>query len=133
MTEAVRLQAEIDKTAKDLERSYDEMLRRMRNLKDRLNALEQTVSQDEGSRGVNRMKALDSASESLSRLSDLLIIRSKRAWQTYDRLERKCKAGEYELTRLGHVRVLCTRTEGAAADLLCYTLGRLRRKANLSE
>ena len=129
----MRLQAEIDKTAKDFERSYDRMLRRMKRLKDRLNALEQTVGQDKGYGGVDRMKALDSALESLSKLSDSLIIKSKKAWQTYDRLEHKYRVGKYELTRLDDVRDLCTRTEDAAADLLCYTLGCLRQKANLSK
>jgi hypothetical protein len=133
LTEAVRLQAEINKTAKNLERSYDGILKRIRRLKDRLNALEQAVSQNVGPGGTNRVKGLDSVSEGLSRLSDSLIIRSKRAWQTYDKLERKCKAGGYEPTRLDDVRVLCMKTEGTAADLLCYTLGRLRRRSKPPE
>lgn len=49
MAEPVRLEAEIDRTARDVERSYDEALRKMRKLKDKLNALEQTISQTSGS------------------------------------------------------------------------------------
>jgi hypothetical protein len=79
------------------------------------------------------MEALDSALESLSKLSDSLIMSSKEAWRTQDELERKCKASEFELTRLDEVRVLCVKTEGMAADLLCYSLGHLKRGANPHE
>lgn len=133
LTEAVRLQAEIDRTARGMQKGYDGTLRRIKRLKDRLNALEQVMSQDKGSKAVSRMKALNSASESLSELSDSLIISSKRAWQAYDRLERKCKANGLEPARLDGMRVLCARIEAMAADLLCYTLGRLRHGANQSE
>jgi chromosome segregation ATPase len=132
LTEALRLQAEIDRTARGLERSYEGTLRRINMLKDKLNALEQTGSSDSDrlSKGVNHAEALDSAVESLNRLSDALIISSKRAWQRYTRLESKCKASGLELARLDGIRVLCKKMEAVAADLLCYTLGRLRHVAN---
>lgn len=132
MAEPVRLEAEIDRTARDVERSYDEALRKMRKLKDKLNALEQTISQTSGSEAPDRMKVLNSATESLSELSNSLIIRSKRAWQTCNRLTRKCEASGLDLARLDSLRDLCTKTEGMAADYLCYTLGHLRHRANHS-
>jgi uncharacterized protein involved in exopolysaccharide biosynthesis len=129
LTEALRLQAEIDRTARGLKRSYEGTLKRINRLKDKLNALEQTASSDRRSEGVNHAEALDSAAESLNRLSDALIMNSKRAWQRYTRLESKCKAGGSGSARLDDVRVLCEKTEAVAADLLCYTLGRLRHAA----
>jgi DNA gyrase/topoisomerase IV subunit A len=129
LTEALRLQAEIDRTARGLEKSYEGTLRRINMLKNKLKALEQTVSSDRRSEGVNHAEALDSVAESLNTLSDTLIVNSKKAWQTYTRLESKCKASGSESARLDNVRVLCKKTEAAAADLLCYTLGRLRHAA----
>lgn len=126
MTEAVKLEAEIDEAARRLQRVYDEALAKMKGLKDAQNALEQTICEDKGSLGDDRVKALESAWESLSRLSDALIIRSKEAWQTCARLERECTASGLELTRLAAMRVLCKNTDALAADLLCYTLGRSR-------
>lgn len=122
MTEALTLQAEIDRTARGLKKSYEGALKRINKLKDKLNALELTASSDGSS--------LDSAAESLNRLSDALIMNSKKAWQRYTRLESKCKASGSEFARLDDIRVLCKKTEAAAADLLCYTLGRLRHAAN---
>jgi hypothetical protein len=122
LTEALRLQAEIDRTARGLKRSYEGALKRINKLKDKLNALELAASSDGSS--------LDSAAESLNRLSDALIVNSKKAWQRYTRLESKCKASGSEFARLDDIRVLCKKTEAAAADLLCYTLGRLRHAAN---
>jgi hypothetical protein len=130
LTEALRLQAEIDRTARGLKRSYEGTLTRINRLKDALNALEQTASSDRGFDGVNHAQALDSAAESLNRLSDTLVMNSKRAGQRYARLEGKCKATGLEFARLDDVRVLCKKTEAVAADLLCYTLGRLRHSTN---
>jgi hypothetical protein len=125
LTEALTLQAEIDRTARGLKKSYEGSLKRINMLKDKLNALELTASSDRGS--------LDSVAESLNRLSDALIMNSKRAWQRYTTLESMCKASGSEFARLDDVRVLCKKTEAVAADLLCYTLGRLRHAANGSE
>jgi hypothetical protein len=130
LTEALRLQAEIGRTARDLERSYEETLRSINRLKDEFTALEQTASSGRGSESVNHRKALDSTIKSLNSLSDALIMDSKRAWQKYTRLESKCKACGSEFARLDDIRVLCKKTEAVAADLLCYTLGRLRHAAN---
>ena len=129
MTEALRLQAEIDWTARGLKKSYEETLKRINRLKNKLNALEQTASSDRRSGSINHAEALDSAAESLNTLSDTLIMNSKKAWQRYTTLENKCKASGSESARLDDVRVLCKKTEAAAADLLCYTLGRLRHAA----
>jgi chromosome segregation ATPase len=130
LTETLRLQIEIDRTARDLKTSYERTLERINRLKDKLNALEQAARSARGFEGVSHAEALNSATESLNRLSDTLITNSKRAWQRYTRLESKYKATGLEFARLDDIRVLCKKTEAVAADLLCYTLGRLRHSAN---
>ena len=129
MTDRLKLQAEIDRTANDLKKSYEATLRKINRLKDRLNMLEQTVSNDKSFEGVDHAEALEAASESLNRLSDALITNSKKAWQKYARLETKCKALDTDFARLDAVRFLCKKTEAIAADLLCYTLGHVRHAA----
>lgn len=133
MTEAARLQADIDEAERGLERSYQKMLRRVKKLKDRLNALaEETIVGDEVSKIVNHEKALESAWENLNRLSDSLLVESKEAWHEYARLERKCKSSGSELARLIDVRVSCKKIEAIASDMLCFTLGRSKRPAEQS-
>ncbi|HXX86980.1 MAG TPA: hypothetical protein VEH86_00845 [Candidatus Acidoferrum sp.] len=133
MTDAVRLQAEIDEVGRGLERSYRQMLRRVKKLKDRLNVLgKETIGGDEVSRIVNHEKMLDSAWEDLNRLSDSLIAESKGAWREYARLERECKSIGLELARLGDMQVSCKKIEAIASDMLCFTLGRSKRAARQS-
>jgi hypothetical protein len=133
MVDAAKLKVEIDETAGDMENDSKRRLRAIKKLNDRLNALDQVTGLCEGSKSINHMKALEAAVESLNRLSDSLIIQSKRAWQTYARLEHKCSAAGLDPTVLDKVRVLCKKTEAMAADLLCYTLGRLRQRESSSQ
>jgi hypothetical protein len=129
LTEALKLEGEIDRTANDLKKSYEATLRKISRLKDELNLLEQTASNDKDFEGVSHAEALEAASESLNRLSDALITNSKKAWQRYIRLESKCKDIDSKFARLDDVQVLCKKTEAIAADLLCYTLGHIRHKS----
>ena len=117
------LPAEIEKAAVDMERSYNETLVKIKELKDTMNALEQELSRDNGSNKSGYTRALNSASEDLNRLSDSLCLRTKEAWETLAGLERRCRARGLDLALLNGVRALCVKTEKIAADLLCYSLG----------
>lgn len=130
MTEALTLQAEIDKATRDMEKSCDDTLRKIRKLKHTMNALEQTLGQGNSSMAADSMKALSHATKSLNNLSDSLLVRSRKAWQVYGRLEAKCKASGLDLARVEDIRVLCKRVEGMAADLLCYSLGHMKPMAD---
>jgi len=133
LKDAVALQAEINEIGRGLERSYRQMLRRVKKLKDGLNVLgEESIGGDDVSRVVNREKALDSAWEDLNRLSDSLIAESKAAWREYARLERECKSSGIELARLGDLQVSCKKIEAIASDMLCFTLGRSKHSTRQS-
>lgn len=116
-----------------MEKTYNKISERIKKLKNKMNTLEHTLSQGSSSKNSKCMKALNSTTESTNRLSDSLIAESKKAWKTHGKLERKCKATGSELTKLDPVRVWCVKTEGMAADLLCYSLGHLKHKAQTKE
>jgi len=124
LTETDGLRAEIEKTARDMERTYNEALVKIKELKDTMNTLEQKISRDDGSEKSSLRMALSSASEKMNRLSDYLCLTSKKAWQTLVKLESRCRASRLDPPLLDEVRALCVKTEKMAADLLCYSLGR---------
>jgi hypothetical protein len=128
VVESVRLNVEIDEIAREMENKYGKRLRAIKKHKEKLNELDQVTGLDEGSKSINHAKAWEATAESLNKLSDSLIIESKRAWQICGMLERKCSATGLDPAVLDKVRVLCKKTEAMAADLLCYTLGRLRQR-----
>lgn len=124
MTETDGFRAKIERIAGEMERSYNETLVEIKDLKDTMNALEQELSRDDCSEKSSYARALSSTSGKLNRLSDSLCLRSKEAWGTLAGLERRCRAWERDLALLDGVRALCVKTEKMAADLLCYSLGR---------
>lgn len=124
MTETDGLRTEIERTVRDMERTYDEALVKIKELKDMMNTLEQKIRQDDDSEKSSYIRALNSASEKLNGLSDSLCLTSKKAWQTLTRLESRCRASQLNPALLDEVRALCLKTEKMAADLLCYSLGR---------
>ena len=123
-----RLETEIDDTAKNMEKTYNEISERIKKLKHKLNTLEETLSQDNSAKINNRIKTLNQTIDKIGKLSDSLIAKSKKARKTLDTLERKCKANALEPTRLNAVQAWCHKTEGMAADLLCYSLGHLKHE-----
>ena len=128
LARAVDLQAEIDSALKNLEKSCCEALRTIKRHKEWVNALERVLSQNGAAKDAGCADALDSAAEILSRFSDSMISKSKEAWQTYDELKHEFSVRALELSRLDDLYVQCRKLEQIAADLLCYSLGRLRRK-----
>lgn len=124
MTETDGLRAEIERIAGEMERSYNETLVEIKDLKDTMNALEQELSRDDCSKRTSYARALSSTSGKLNGLSDSLCLRSKEAWGTLAGLERRCRDWGRDLALLDVVRALCVKTEKMAADLLCYSLGR---------
>jgi hypothetical protein len=125
--EAAGLQVDIAKALGDIKRVYYQAMIDMEKLKNRLDGLQQELIEKHDSETFPNMELLDSVEERISELSDSLLIKSRKAWQTYNRLERKSKAVELEQPRLDELQSMCIKMEKLATDLLCYSLGRLKR------
>ncbi len=67
------------------------------------------------------MKALNSTLESLSEISNSLLVKSKKAWHTSNKLKFKCEVSELELARLDEMEASCMK-KGMAAELFSRPL-----------
>jgi hypothetical protein len=123
------VEVEIGKMIRDLRKRYRTNSSKIRKLKDRMNSLEEALSQENGSGHANLMRELNRTMRSLSELSDSLIIISERASQRIISLECKVRNSELEPNRLNDLRALRKKMELMAADLLCYTLGSFQHRA----
>jgi chromosome segregation ATPase len=119
---SLELEARIEETERKIQSNYTETLEEMLRLKTQLNKLEQQTS-----RKTQSLKALDLALERLDRLIDSQIVRSKRAWEEYRRLEQECKQCALCPVQLDNLRAICKKTEELATDLLCYSLARFKQ------
>jgi predicted nucleic acid-binding Zn-ribbon protein len=122
LTKTYRIDAEIDKVTRDLQKSYDTNSEKIRKLKEKTNSLEKALGQENG-KSAKRITELNHAMQLLNELSDSLIMTSKKAIQRLNSLERKSETSGLESNRLNDLRSLCKKTELMAADFLCYTLG----------
>lgn len=129
MTGINHVQDKIDGITRELERSYFEALKEVQELKDNINATELRLVQKESASGQGDVNLLNSLSGSLDEMTDSMILRSKQAWQTFERLSKECKAESFESARLDGLKALCKKQEELAANLLCYSLGRFKKTA----
>jgi len=120
---SVELRARIEETGKQIQRDYGKTLEKLRKLKNEMNKLEQ---QTQG------LKTLNLAIKRLNRLTDSQIMRSKKAWEEYRKLEQECKECLPYPVQLENLRTICKKTEGLAADLLCYSLARFKQSEHQS-
>ena len=122
LTRASRLDAEIARATRDLQKSYDTSSEKIRQVKERIDSLEKALGQENG-KSAKHIIELNRTMQLLNELSDSLILRSKKASQRLSSLERKLETNVLESNRLNDLRAICRKTELMAADLLCYTLG----------
>jgi hypothetical protein len=118
----------IEKAIKDSERSYNETIRNIRELKERISELEISISEKGNTENSEEMRELNSLEEKLNASVDSLILRSEAEWEDYRRLEQECGVRGFDPARLEAFKVICKKTEELAKDLLCYSLGRFRQK-----
>ena len=121
MGASVELRARIEETGKQIQEDYRKALGKVQKLKNKMNELEQQTPNNQNA------KALDSAIRRLNRLTDSQIMRSKRAWEEYRKLEQECKQQSLCTVQLDSLRASCKKTEELAADLLCYSLARFKQ------
>jgi hypothetical protein len=69
----------------------------------------------------------------LDAFTDFLILESARAKRKCERLERKCRLQAFEPAGLKDLKTLCEQKERLAKDLLCYSLGHLRRRKPIAQ
>jgi len=127
VTRSVGLNVEIDRFTRDLRKTYEKNFRRIRKLKDKMILLEQALGHEGGSNSAFYVRELNLTMRLLNRLSDSLIVTSRKASQELENLEQRCRNAGLEPSRLNDPRALCKKADLMAADLLCYTLGSLRR------
>jgi len=117
----VELRTRIEKTRRQIQRDYRKTFEKVKKIKNKMNELEQHNSK------TRDLKALDSAIKRLNKLTDSQILRSKKAWEEYRKLEQESKQSAFSLDQLDNLRTICKNTEGLAADLLCYSLARFEQ------
>lgn len=128
MTEVGELRVRIENAASNIMEDYDRTLKTVGKLKEKMNELEQRMSQKRPEEVEEDMYHLRLATERLNRLTDSQILRSKKAWKEYEELEHDCKMQTLQLPELDGLRAQCKKTEQFAADLLCYSMGLSKRK-----
>jgi hypothetical protein len=115
----------MDKAARRIAQNYQKSLKRVEEVKTKINDLELAVING-GSAKKNRLK---SALDGLIQLTDSITFESGRAWDEYEKLEHDCKVEAYEPPELNELRGLCKKTEEFATDLLCYSLAHFKKGA----
>ena len=125
---AFEFERRIEKTIKDSERNHNETIDNVRELKDRISELEISISEKGNAENSKETHELNSLEEKLNASLDSLILRSEAEWEDYRRLEQESKARGFDPARLEAFKAICKKTEELAKDLLCYSLGRFRRK-----
>jgi len=126
--DSTELQNQIERAREQTESEYAEALKAVERLKNKMNDLEQGGSKNDQTAATSNSNSLDLAIESLNELTDSQILRSKKAWKEYRKLETHCKQYVLQPVELDNLRTLCKRMEELAADLLCYSLGRFKPK-----
>jgi hypothetical protein len=102
-------------------------LGKVQKLKNKMNELEQRTPK------TRDLKALESAIKRLNKLTDSQILRSKKAWEEYRKLQQESKHCESCPVQLDNLRAVCKKTEELAADLLCYSLARFEQSERQSQ
>lgn len=131
MVEASELQTEIEEAINDLKKSYEEAMKTVKILKNRINQLEQAGNEKSPVESDDHMKELNSAIERLDEFIDSWILKSADAWNKYRMLEKESMTMQLsELARMNDLKNLCKQSEQLAKDLLCYSLAHLKQARN---
>ena len=118
---SLELQAQIEETESKIQRDYRHILEKVQMLKSQMNRMERQTPE------ARDMKALEASIKHLNKLTDSIIIRSKKAWEEYKKLEHESERSATRPTQLDDLNDICRKTEQLATDLLCYSLARFRQ------
>jgi hypothetical protein len=128
LTETDRLLFHIENATRKVEKDYETALQTIAKNKEKMNELELRISQKKPEENHDDMNHLRSAIDSLDRLTDSQIMKSKQAWKKYEELKHDCEMQTLQPPQLDELQILCKKTEQLAADLLCYSLGFFKQK-----
>lgn len=124
--EVGKLRARIEKVRSQTERDYKKALKTVEKLKNKMNILERNISEKEQTETNEYLNSLESTIKRLNRFTDSQILRSKKAWGEYRKLEHDCKLYGQKPVQLDDLVIVCRKMEELAADLLCYSLARFK-------
>jgi len=127
LNRSVRLEAEIETAIEDLRRNYEKTLRIVTSMKKRINDLELNISEKGSVRADSNRGKLNSAVEELDEFIDSVISQTARTREKCEKLKQECAVQSFEPIRLKELLTLCLENEQLAKDLLCYSLGHLRK------
>lgn len=128
MTEIAELRVRVENATRNVEEDYKRAVETVGILKERMNELEQRISQKKREEADEDLNSLRFTIKSLDTLTDSQIQKNKEAWEKYEELKRDCEMQTLRVTQLDELRILCKKTEQLAADLLCYSLGHFKQK-----
>jgi hypothetical protein len=129
LAETGELRSRIEIEMRNIKEEYENALGTVGLLKEKMNDLEQRIEQKKPEEAREDMAFLRSAIDSLERFTDFEILKSKEAWKKYEELKRECIDHALAPNQLDELQVMCKRTEQLAADLLCYSLGLIKKKS----
>ncbi len=115
----------LEKASREVEEDYLAALGILKKLKDKLNQQELHAQQNL-ERTPKNLQSLESTIDEINDFTELQILKSKKMWEVYRKLEQECKQSAMYSPQLDELRAACTKMEELAADLLCYSLGRFK-------
>jgi len=127
LNRSAQLEAEIETTIEDLRRIYGKTLSAVAFLKKRINDLELNVTERGSVPADQNGGELSSAVEELDEFIDSVILQAARTREKCEKLKQECAVQSFEPIRLRDLLSSCLENEQLAKDLLCYSLGRLRK------
>ena len=122
------LSARIESATRNVKEDFEKAVGTVGMLKLKMNELEQRIGQEKPEEATEDTTCLRSAIDSLERFTDSEILKTKAAWKKYEELKHECENYALSPPQLDELQSMCKRTEQLAADLLCYSLGLLRKK-----
>jgi chromosome segregation ATPase len=126
LNEVAKLEARIEMARSKTAMNYEKALKTVEKLKNKMNELERNISQKEEVGTDEDLATLDLTLKRLNRFCDSQILRSKKAWREYRKLEHDCKLYGLEPVQLDDLLMACKKTEELAADFLCHSLAQFK-------
>ena len=129
MADPDKFQARVEIVTRSVREDYEKAITTVETLKKKMNELEHRISQKRPEETNGDRASLKSAIDNLERFTDHEILKSKEAWEKYEELKRECVDSSLWRDQLEGLQSMCKRTEQLATDLLCYSLGLVKKKS----